>query len=264
MLRRVLLGIALAVAAALALFTHRVVVAVLVAAWSVLATLEFLSLLRRADIGLSRWLICTLNAATVVAAFFGLLPGFLLAPIAVVFLAAVAGRDHRPRVPVYGTFVLIYLGFLPAHLVMLENLTAAQGFGAWLAFFPLLLTWTNDTAALLFGKLAGRHKLAPALSPNKTVEGYVAGLVFSALLAAVYLSRVEPFVHQPVWWLGVIGVGLGTLAQFGDLFESLFKRAAGLKDSSGTLAEHGGFLDRVDSLLFTIPAFYYLVLTLRR
>ncbi len=259
MLRRVLLGTALVVVAVLAVFSHRLALAALVAAWSVLATLEFLSLLRRAEIELSRWLLGVLNPAIVAAACVGMLHEFLIVPVAVVFLAAVARRDTKPRIPVYGTFVLIYLGFLPAHLVMLKGLALERGLSSWLVLFPLALTWTNDTAALLFGRLLGRHKLSPAISPNKTVEGYLAGLAVSALLAAFYLSRLEPFAHQPVWWRAAIGIGLGTLAQFGDLFESIFKRAAGLKDSSAALAEHGGFLDRVDSLLFTIPGLYYLV-----
>ena len=263
MLRRIVLGTALAVAACAAMFAPGAVVAVIVAAWSILATIEFMNLLRRAEIELNRWLICTLNVALVAAAYLHLMPAFLVAAIAVIFLAAVTLPDSKPRNPVYGTFVLLYLGYLPAHLVMLKNHSTGMGFSTWLVFFPLLLTWTNDTAALLFGKLLGRHKLSPVISPNKTVEGYVAGLFFSALLAALYLPRVQPFSRHPVWWLAGIGVGLGTLAQFGDLFESIFKRAVSAKDSSLSLAEHGGFLDRVDSLLFTVPAYYYLVLYLR-
>jgi phosphatidate cytidylyltransferase len=261
--RRIAIGTALGLATFAAVFAVRPVIAVVVAAWSVLATLEFLRLLSRAEIHLSRWLLPILNVAVVTAACLGWLPEFLIAPIAIVFLAAVAARDTRPRTPVYGTFVIIYLGFLPAHLILLKNLSWVRGLSPWLVFFPLILTWTNDTAALAFGRLIGRHKLAPTVSPNKTIEGYVAGLVFSAVLAALYLHRVAPFTASPAWWLAVVGIGLGTLAQAGDLFESVFKRAVGLKDSSAALADHGGFLDRIDSLLFTIPAFYYICLHLR-
>jgi len=261
--RRIAIGTALGLATFAAVFAARPVIAVVVAAWSVLATLEFLRLLGRAEIHLSRWLLPILNAAIVAAAAFNWLPQFLLAPVAVILLAAVATRETKPRVPVYGTFVIIYLGFLPAHLILLKNLSWVRGLSPWLVFFPLALTWVNDTAGLVLGKLIGRHKLSPAISPNKTVEGYLAGLVFSAVLAALYLHRVAPFAASPAWWLAVVGIGLGTLAQAGDLFESVFKRAVGLKDSSAALADHGGFLDRVDSLLFTIPAFYYVCLHLR-
>ena len=261
-LRRVLVGTALGVAIFAAIFTYRQVIAVITAVWAVLATLEFIQLLGKAEIKLSRWLLPALNVTIVVAAYFSWLPGFLLAPIAVILLAAVATRETKPRVPVYGAFCLVYLGFFPAHLVLLKNLAIGRCWSPWLVFFPLALTWVNDSAGLVFGKLIGRHKLSPAISPNKTVEGYIAGLVFSAILSGVYLHFLLPFSSHPIWWLAVVGIGLGTIAQAGDLFESMFKRAVGVKDTSSALADHGGFLDRVDSLLFTIPAFYYLVLYL--
>ena len=261
-LSRVLIGAGLGVAIFAAIFTYREVIAVIAAVWAVLATLEFIQLLGKADTKLSRWLLPALSVTIVAAAYLNLLPAFLLAPIAVVLLAAVATSETKPRVPVYGVFCLLYLGFFLAHLVLLKNLAISRCWSPWLVFFPLALTWVNDTAGLVFGKLMGKHKLAPAISPNKTIEGYVAGLVFSAILSAVYLHFLLPFTTRPMWWLAVVGVGLGTMAQAGDLFESMFKRAVGVKDASSALAAHGGFLDRVDSLLFTIPAFYYLVLYL--
>jgi phosphatidate cytidylyltransferase len=261
-LRRVLVGTGLGVIIFAALFANRWVITVITAGWVVLATLEFIRLLGKAEIRLSRWLLPVLSVTIVAAAYLRWLPGFLLAPIAAILLTAVATQETKPRVPVYGVFSLIYLGFFPAHLVLLKNLAVNRGWSPWLVFFPLALTWLNDTAGLVFGKLIGRRKLAPTLSPNKTVEGYVAGLVFSAILSAAYLHSVLPFSTRPIWWLAVVGVGLGTIAQAGDLFESMFKRAVGVKDTSSALADHGGFLDRVDSLLFTIPAFYYLVLYL--
>jgi phosphatidate cytidylyltransferase len=259
---RILVGTGLGLAIFAALFASRWVIAIITAVWVVLATLEFVQLLGKAEIKLNRWLLPPLSVVIVAAAYFSLLPGFLLAPIAVVLLTAVATQETKPRVPVYGVFSLIYLGFFPAHLVLLKNLSASRDWSPWLVFFPLALTWLNDTAGLVFGKLLGKHKLAPTLSPNKTIEGYVAGLVFSAILSAAYLHFIMPFNTKPIWWLAVVGIGLGTMAQAGDLFESMFKRAVGVKDTSSALAAHGGFLDRVDSLLFTIPAFYYLVLYL--
>ena len=261
-LRRILVGAGLGVAVFAAIFTYREVIAVITAAWTVLATLEFIQLLGKAEIKLSHWLLPILNVAIVGAAYFNWLPGFLLAPIAAVLLAAVAIQETRPRVPVYGAFCLIYLGFFPAHLVLLKNLAVSRCWSPWIVFFPLALTWLNDTAGLVFGKLIGRHKLSPTVSPNKTIEGYIAGLVFSAALSAGYLHFLVPFSTKPIWWLPIVGIGLGTIAQAGDLFESMFKRAVGVKDTSSALADHGGFLDRVDSLLFAVPAFYYLVLYL--
>jgi phosphatidate cytidylyltransferase len=263
LLVRILIGVALGAAVFFALWTVRPAIAVLAAAWSVLATLEFVALLRRAEIRLNRWLLSFANVATVAAALLGWLPAFLIAPAALVFLSAVMEREPKPRIPVYGLFTVFYLGFLPAHVVLLKNLVVVRQLSPWLAFFPLALTWLNDTAAMVAGRLFGRHKLAPLTSPNKTVEGYLTGLVFSGVAAALWLSRLAPFSTRPLWWLAVVGVGIGTIAQAGDLFESMFKRAIGAKDSSTALADHGGFLDRVDSLLFAIPAFYYLLLLLR-
>ena len=261
-LSRILIGTGLGLAIFAAIFASRWVITVITACWIVLTTLEFIRLLGKADVKLNRWLLSVLSVTVAAAAYFNWLPQFLLAPLAVVLLAAVATSETKPRVPVYGVFTLIYLAFLPAHLVLLKNLSVSRDWSPWLVFFPLALTWLNDTAGLVFGKLLGRHKLAPTLSPNKTVEGYVAGLVCSAILSAAYLHFLVPFSTRPIWWLAVVGIGLGTTAQAGDLFESMFKRAAGVKDTSSALAAHGGFLDRVDSLLFTIPAFYYLVLYL--
>lgn len=231
----------------------------LAAAWAVLATLEFLGLLRHADIKLNPWLLGGLNALTILAARLGWMPGFIILPVAAVFIAAVLGRTILPRVPVYGAFTVLYLGLLPAHLVLLGAAADQAGLSRWLVFFPLLLTWVNDTAALAVGRLIGRRKLMPAVSPGKTWEGFIAGLIASALMCVLWLGRLEPFVGLNRGWLALVGVGFGTIAQLGDLFESIFKRAVTVKHSSTVLAAHGGFLDRVDSLLFTIPAFYWLL-----
>lgn len=260
MLGRVIIGTALGLAVFGAVcYAPAPVLALFVAAWAVLATLEFLGLLRRADIRLNPWLLGTLNASTVTAAWLGWLPGYIIAPVVAVFLAAVLSRTPLPRVPVYGSFTVLYLGLLPAHLVLLRQLSDAAGYSRWLVLFPLVLTWTNDTAAFFIGRLFGRRKLMPQLSPRKTQEGFLAGLVASAVLSALWLGRLEPFTSRGWGWLALVGIGLGAVSQVGDLFESLFKRAVSVKDSSTALRGHGGFLDRVDSLLFAIPAFYWLL-----
>lgn len=263
LLSRILIGIFLGAAVFLVVtYGPSPLLTFVVAAWSVLATLEFVGLLRTAGVEANPWFLGALNLTVTAAAWRGWLPHYLLAPIAAVLIAAVALRETRPRIPVYGVFTIIYLGFLPAHLVMLKDTCTRAALSGWLVVFPLLLTWLNDTAGWGIGKLLGRHMLAPALSPKKTWEGFLAGLVVSAAFAALFLTRFpEPFAGKHWAILAVYGIGLGTVAQIGDLFESIFKRAVGLKDSSNVLGEHGGFLDRVDSLLFVIPAWYYLLVT---
>jgi phosphatidate cytidylyltransferase len=126
----------------------------------------------------------------------------------------------------------------------------------WL-FFALSLNWLGDIAALYVGKMMGRHKLAPRVSPAKTWEGAVGSVAASVIYGAIYLPRLLPAV--PI----AEGLGLAAVAnvagQFGDLCESALKRGAGVKDSGTLLPGHGGWLDRVDSSLFAMPVVYFIV-----
>ena len=123
----------------------------------------------------------------------------------------------------------------------------------WLVF-ALVVNWVADSAAFAAGKLAGRHKLAPKLSPGKTWEGAVAGVVGAAVFGIVYLTRFVPEVSA-LEALGVTVVA-AIAGQCGDLAESALKRGAGVKDSGNLLPGHGGMLDRVDSTLFALPVVY--------
>lgn len=155
-------------------------------------------------------------------------------------------------------FGMLYLGLTLCTLSMTRLLPQ----GEWLIFFLLLVTWASDTGAYYVGTLYGRHRLAPTISPKKTVEGLVGGF-FGAILVA-YAAR---------WWFlpelsGLDCLILATLLTitglWGDLTESAMKRSVGMKDSGGILPGHGGMLDRLDSLLFTAPVFYYYVTMVSR
>jgi len=126
----------------------------------------------------------------------------------------------------------------------------------WL-FFGLSLNWAGDIAALYVGRLSGRHKLAPRISPGKSWEGAAGSLVASVAYGALYIPRLLPGVPLAE------GLGLAAVAniagQFGDLCESAIKRGAGVKDSGTLLPGHGGWLDRVDSSLFALPVVYFVV-----
>jgi phosphatidate cytidylyltransferase len=123
----------------------------------------------------------------------------------------------------------------------------------WL-MYALLLNWAGDSGAYYVGRTFGKHKLAPRVSPKKSWEGSVASVVTSALIGGAYLVRFIPDTSVPA------AIGLTVVAniagQLGDLAESAIKRGASVKDSSGILPGHGGFLDRVDSTLFTLPVIY--------
>ncbi|MGZ8399491.1 MAG: phosphatidate cytidylyltransferase [Gemmatimonadales bacterium] len=152
---------------------------------------------------------------------------------------------------------VVYTGVLPAFLIGIRHLSHSERSwaGAWLVFFPLVVTWVCDTAAMFGGKALGGPKLAPTISPGKTRSGAAAGVVGGLLMAPVFGTLVFPRVglHIPLWQLLVLAGVLSIVGQIGDLAESLFKREAGVKDSSHLIPGHGGVLDRFDSLYFVIP-----------
>jgi phosphatidate cytidylyltransferase len=151
-----------------------------------------------------------------------------------------------------------YTGALPAFLLAIRHTEypVRSWTGAWLVFFPLVVTWVCDTAAMFAGRAFGGPKLAPRVSPGKTWSGSTAGLIGGILIAPVFGSLIFPRVGLdiPLWQLGAIAASLSVIGQVGDLVESLFKREAGVKDSSHLIPGHGGVLDRFDSLYFVIPA----------
>ena len=157
--------------------------------------------------------------------------------------------DYRPPDAAGGFFLSCYAALL-FYLYLLRSLPAGLN---WV-LLVLFSTWAADTAAYFTGRLVGRRPLVARLSPGKTVEGAVGGI----LTATAVATLVGYLVHSP-HILAPVGLAVGLAAQLGDLVESAMKRHAGLKDSGGLLAGHGGILDRFDSLLFSAPLVYYLV-----
>jgi phosphatidate cytidylyltransferase len=151
-----------------------------------------------------------------------------------------------------------YTGALPAFLLPIRHaqFPVRSWAGALLVFFPLVVTWVCDTAAMFGGRAFGGRKLAPTVSPGKTWSGSTAGLVGGVVVAPLFGAFVFPRagIELPIWQLAVIAAVLSVIGQVGDLAESLFKREAGVKDSSHLIPGHGGVLDRFDSLYFVIPA----------
>ncbi|OGQ98423.1 MAG: hypothetical protein A2505_06310 [Deltaproteobacteria bacterium RIFOXYD12_FULL_55_16] len=150
-------------------------------------------------------------------------------------------------------FGYLYLSLCSAHLILLMALPQGR---AWLLLLTALIV-ASDTAAFYTGSKFGRHKLCPAISPGKTWEGFVGGLVGS--LGAALLVRHFFLPEQGLLWLCLIVLLLGSLGAAGDLSESVIKRAFGVKDSGRLLPGHGGLLDRIDSLLLTAPVLYSLL-----
>ena len=168
----------------------------------------------------------------------------------------VAMRPAREISKVVGSVAVSFLGpvYVAVPLMMLVWVWLNYD-GPYRVLFALMVIWIGDSAAFLIGRLVGRHKLAPRISPNKTWEGAAASLIASLLLA---LAAGLWFAGTNFWWEPLpLAAALNVAGQFGDLAESALKRNAGAKDSSQLIPGHGGVLDRIDALLFAAPVLWY-------
>ncbi len=179
--------------------------------------------------------------------------------VALLTLTPVRRRpDQRPFAATAATaFGVLYPAGLATFLIPIRHgaFGPASWAGAWLVFFPLVITWVCDTAAMFGGRAMGGPKLWPSVSPGKTWSGSIAGVVGALLtvpvMNALVLQRLG--VALPLGQGLVFALALGILGQVGDLAESLYKREVGVKDSSALIPGHGGVLDRFDSLYFVLP-----------
>ncbi len=172
-------------------------------------------------------------------------------------------RETKMAITHIATTILgvIYIAFLGSHLIMLREYPLSMNLdydlGASFVFLAFILTWAGDTGAYIVGSIVGKTPLIPRISENKTREGSIGGLVFSVAAAFIAKETFAPYLL--LWHALVLGLLAGVVGQLGDLFESLIKRDANVKDASEVIPGHGGVLDRFDSLLFTSPLIYYFV-----
>jgi phosphatidate cytidylyltransferase len=193
-------------------------------------------------------------AGLLVAASYGGQAQVLLAATAT--LPVLFGLTIAQRHPSVGGMALTLLGiywvgFGLAHAVLLRGLPHGEG----IVIDVLVGTFLGDTGAYLGGRLFGKRPLAPSISPNKTVEGLAIGMVCS-VLSVWFAGRYQDWL--PGTHALVLGLGVAVFAPLGDLFESFVKRRAGTKDTGRLLGAHGGVLDRLDAVLFTAVAGYYI------
>lgn len=164
-------------------------------------------------------------------------------------------KSDNPFGDIASTFVPVFYIGMPLGLMQVAQMTQTN-----LLFLAVALVWVNDACAYMSGSLFGKHKMWERLSPGKSWEGTVIGVLCAALVGA--LATLLPMFNMLDWYFGaVLGVLCGVIGTLGDLVESMYKRSAGLKDSGKFLPGHGGFLDRFDSLLILMPfATIFLVL----
>lgn len=147
----------------------------------------------------------------------------------------------------FPVFTSLYLGFGFSCLVQ------ARVPGFTILLFALCIVWATDIGAYLIGRAIGKHKLAPKVSPNKTIEGSIGGIICAIIVTVIFMFYSPDAFPYQFWTMIVLTIFFSLAGQFGDLVESAYKRHYGVKDSGNILPGHGGILDRFDNLLFVFP-----------
>ena len=159
--------------------------------------------------------------------------------------------DHNIYSGIIGGLASLYIGFFTSHIYLTERLDGGHSPMVWLIF---ITAFGTDIMAYFGGYFLGKHKLSPELSPKKTVEGAVSGVLGSAVLSGLFALF---FIKSHVWHCVLLGIISSAVAQLGDLTASSFKRKMGIKDYGNLIPGHGGIMDRFDSVIFTAPFIYY-------
>lgn len=193
----------------------------------------------------------------------GMLIPIILVGVTLIFFIELYRKKGSPVLNIGATlFGSLFFSLFFGSVILIRELPLIYNFeyteaGQWILML-VLSTWACDTAAMVIGSYFGRHKLMPRISPNKSVEGSVAGFFFAVLVAYIchiwFIDFLSPLDSM------AIGAISGIFGQYGDLFESMLKRDAGVKDSSSLIPGHGGIMDRFDSLTLSAPIMYlYLI-----
>ncbi|OGC03344.1 hypothetical protein A2276_00285 [candidate division WOR-1 bacterium RIFOXYA12_FULL_43_27] len=219
---------------------------------------EFYSLMMKKNYFPAFWVGNVITVFFIIFAYYALKQNWEPAHSAIFTIAAIIAlvsgiflkREKDTIVDVSVTLLgMIYIGWFFSYFLFIRNMTEHGGY----LFFLMLTIWANDVVAYFIGTKFGRTKLAPSISPRKTVEGAVAGFIVCLVASALFSWIAELNLTHALILGGLIGV----VAVFSDLVESLIKRDAGVKDSSNLVPGHGGVLDRMDSFILAAPVMYY-------
>ena len=186
---------------------------------------------------------------------------FLILVASVIWLRGVEGRPFvAVSVTVFGVLYAAMITFI--YPLRYHDYAVGAGAGTALVMFPIFVVWGTDTGAYTFGRLFGKKKLMPSVSPGKTIAGAIGGLFVAIVTCWLYSKAIlEPLAHLALSPAGIVvfAMAISIAAQTGDLLESLLKRDSGVKDSSALVPGHGGLLDRIDSQLFALPVAYLII-----
>lgn len=265
MLHRLITGLIITIISALVLFAFPAwTFAALVTVFIVLGLNEFFILIENKQIGVNRRLGIVLGAVVAVITYFDYkIPYdwffvFIPAICLIIFIIQFTKRDNRAVLSISTIlFGLVYVSWFLSFMIRIRTMpVGTELLRRQLIAYLVLVTKSGDIGAYFIGTRLGKHRLIPRISPKKTVEGMLGGLLLSVLVSLACVKFLPSF---SLLRLLILGLLLGALAQIGDLSESLIKRDCEAKDSGKTLPGLGGVLDALDSLLFTAPVFYFYV-----
>lgn len=249
LLPRFITGSVLVSATVIFVILNRIFLLVILEIAIFFGTLEFLRMLTRSGSSFSTILAVAGGMCIALGFYFGNPLPVLTLVLLVVLSFQLIVRTDEFRSAAGAILGIFYPALLLSHIIPLRRM------GVGHALMPLIYVWVFDTMAYLVGKKWGKRKITPRISPGKSLEGTLAGLLFSVLAGLVAKFAFAHFLS--LTHAVLLGIVVPLCGQLGDLYESLVKRSAELKDSSTMLPGHGGVLDRLDSLMFAVPAAYY-------
>ena len=249
-------GVGLGAVVLLSLYTVKEIFLGVVIVFLGVAVWEFIRAFATRDIRIPWVPVMAGGVAMLLCTYFwgttALVAGFGLTTLAVLLWRLPKGQDGYVRDATAGVFATAYIWFLAGFVVLL--LRPSDGPDRVLIF--IAATVASDIGGFFAGSFFGNHKLAPSISPKKTWEGFTGSAITCMVVGGVLL----PWLLHGHWWQGlIVGVAAVCSATFGDLIESVIKRDLGIKDMGSLLPEHGGVMDRLDSLLATVPVVWLLL-----
>ena len=220
---------------------------------AILATLELKKIFEKQNLDFHTWPIIIIGLTSYLTIVFSEIKFILFLEIIIYFISLLFQNRKNTLVLAGGTlFSIIYI-FIPLSLVIPIGCFENKIYNYKILFGLLILIWSSDSWAFVFGKLFGRHKLFEKISPNKTWEGFIGSIILTTITG--YVISNNGFGLSQTEWM-ILGTITAISATLGDLFQSMLKRESNIKDSGNILPGHGGILDRFDSILICFPVFY--------